>query len=70
MAGCYSVCINGPKVLLPLGDIAMNRRDLLKALAASGAVMTLPTNLAWAASQASPDRFLVILSAGGGWDVR
>ncbi len=47
----------------------MNRRDLLKALAASGAVMTLPTNLAWAASQASPDRFLVILSAGGGWDV-
>ncbi|MCP5163058.1 MAG: DUF1501 domain-containing protein [Hahellaceae bacterium] len=46
----------------------MKRRDLFKAFAASGLALCLPSISLQARAAADPNRFWVMVNAGGGWD--
>ncbi len=47
----------------------MNRRQALKLLLSTGALATMPISFLRAANSITPDRFLIMMSARGGWDV-
>ncbi len=46
----------------------MNRRELIKLMASAGVMMSLPINPLWAKGT-TPNRYLIVVNAGGGWDV-
>jgi len=46
----------------------MNRREFVKAMAAGGVMMSMPTSFALA-NGAKPNRYFVQIYVGGGWDV-